>query len=157
MEIFMVLNSFRELTLSDSELLTEMKRVRKSVYKSDKHRLGFQNSANLSDWWVNQMKTQQACCDYCKTPIKLIRILIENNLLAGRPVKRLGVRGPNLELERMDHKIGYTPLNCVLICYYCNNDKSNVYSRAEYMEFLAPAKHQHFMALAKQLPKNKAA
>lgn len=124
------------------------------IYKSDKHRFGFQNSDNLANWWPDKLKSQQGCCDYCKTPIKLIRDLIDNNLLAGRPVKGKGVRGPCLELERMDHNAGYAPSNCVLICYYCNNDKSNVYSRTEYIEFLAPAKNSHFMALAKRLPKS---
>lgn len=140
---------------SDFELHAEMKRVRKSVYKRDKHRFGFQNSDNLANWWVDKLRSQKGCCDYCKTPIKLIRDLIENNLLAGRPVKGNGVRGPCLELERMDHNTGYAPSNCVLICYYCNNDKSNVYSRVEYIEFLAPAKYRHFMALAKRLPQEK--
>ena len=61
---------YREFSISDSELLTEMKRVRKSVYKPDKHSLGFQDSNNLANWWADQMKRQEGCCDYCKTPIK---------------------------------------------------------------------------------------
>lgn len=133
----------------------EMKRVRKSVYKRDKHLIGFQSSDNLANWWMERLKAQRGCCDYCQTPISLIKELIAANLLSGRSVKGVGLRGPCLELERMDSKGGYTPSNCVLICYYCNNDKSNVYSRKEYIEYLAPSKHKHFVALSTKLPKEK--
>ncbi|MGE0632467.1 MAG: hypothetical protein AB7O96_08675 [Pseudobdellovibrionaceae bacterium] len=142
---------------TDSELEKEKKRICKSVYKHEKHEQGFNDSDALATWWIEQLKIQKGCCNYCDTSIKLIRDLIDNDLLAGRPVKGDAIRGCNLELERKDHKFGYTPENCVLICYYCNNDKSNVYPWDEYKKYLAPAKHNHFMALADILNKKSAA
>lgn len=138
-----------ELSMIDQQ--TEMNRVRKAVYKSKKHSLGFISSNSLAEWWISQLKAQEGCCSYCNTPIELIRKLITNKLLSGRKVKGEGIRGPYLELERMVPEAGYSPTNCVLICYYCNNDKSNVYSYEEYKEFLAPAKKKHFMYLYQKL------
>jgi 5-methylcytosine-specific restriction endonuclease McrA len=142
-------NGAYKLSTIDQE--NEMKRVRKAVYKSKKHSVGFFSSKSLAEWWINQLKTQDGCCFYCNTPIELIRTLITNKLLSGRKVKGEGIRGLYLELEKMKPKAGYNPTNCVLICYYCNNDKSNVYSYEEYKEFLAPAKKKHFMYLSKKL------
>ena len=47
-------------------------------------------------------------------------------------------RGKNLEVERKDSVSNeYNADNCVLACYFCNNDKSNVFNEAEYREYLS--------------------
>lgn len=125
----------------------ERQRVRKNVFKL-KHKLGFKSSDALIEWWIKQIKLQNYACGYCKTPIRLIQALIKAKVLNGRPTRGNGIRGERLELERIDSKTNeYSRQNCVLVCYYCNNDKSNVYSSAEYVEFLAPAKKKHFLHL----------
>ncbi|WP_143275302.1 hypothetical protein [Bradyrhizobium canariense] len=60
--------------------------------------------------------------------------------------------GARHELERKNPDAGYSPENCTLICYYCNNDKSYVYSEDEYRQFFAPARARHFDYLANNLP-----
>jgi len=46
-------------------------------------------------------------------------------------------RGNHLELERRDAKNNYySPENCVLACYFCNNDKSDIFDENEYLEYL---------------------
>ena len=47
---------------------------------------------------------------------------------------RGGRRGQRLEVERPESKEPYSPENCVLACYPCNNAKSDVFSYAEFLE-----------------------
>ncbi|MBL7670761.1 MAG: hypothetical protein JNM39_09760 [Bdellovibrionaceae bacterium] len=132
----------------------ERKRVKTNVFKKQKHAFGFENSEKLASWWLEQMKIQNDSCMYCKTPIRLVEALIKAKHLLGRRTRGLGIRGPYLELERMDNSINrYSPQNCVLICYYCNNDKSHVYPVQEYIDFLAAAKYKHFLYLADKMSK----
>lgn len=139
--------------LCDEDYLKrESQRVRKNVFKKLKHKLGFSDSKALAEWWINQLKLQNFACQYCKTPIRLIQKLIESNALRGRRTRGEGIRGPFLELERVDTESNaYSQSNCVLICYYCNNDKSHVYTSTEYIRFLAPAKNRHFLHLLEKL------
>jgi len=47
---------------------------------------------------------------------------------------RGGRRGQNLEVDRIESKELYSPDNCVLACYPCNNAKSDVFSYQEFLE-----------------------
>ena len=44
-------------------------------------------------------------------------------------------RGVWLEVDRLEAKENYSEKNCVLSCYFCNNDKSDVFNGAQYHEF----------------------
>jgi hypothetical protein len=126
----------------------------KTLYSRKKHGLlgGFSSATELVDWWMNKIDEQNGCCAYCETSIGLISELIDAGLLKTRKVNTDGKRGPCLELERKNANGGYSPENCALICYYCNNDKSYVYSEDEYRQFFAPARARHFKHLAQILP-----
>lgn len=153
----MLLKSIFDFAIDDSYLERELQRVRQNVFKTSKHLKGFDSRDTLAQWWLDQLKKQQGCCNYCQTPIRMIEKLIDAGVLEGRRTKGEGKRGPYLELERVDHKTGeYSPNNCVLICYYCNNDKSSVYPKAEYVQFFAPAKNRHFLFLFEKLKQMKA-
>ena len=125
----------------------------KKLYSQRRHGLlgGFSNAAELVDWWMNKLNEQNGCCAYCEISIGLISELIDAGLLKARKVNTDGKRGPCLELERKNADRGYSPENCALICYYCNNDKSYVYSEDEYRQFFAPARTRHFQHLAQIL------
>ncbi|WP_316232255.1 hypothetical protein [Bradyrhizobium sp. SZCCHNR1051] len=125
----------------------------KSLYSQKRHGLlgGFSSAAELVDWWMNRIDEQNGCCAYCKTSIGLISELIDAGLLKARRVNTDGKRGPCLELERKNADGGYSPENCALVCYYCNNDKSYVYSEDEYRRFFAPARTRHFQHLGQIL------
>jgi hypothetical protein len=41
-----------------------------------------------------------------------------------------------LEVDRKNPKGVYSVNNCVLACYFCNNDKSDVFNHEQYMRFL---------------------
>ena len=46
-------------------------------------------------------------------------------------------RGLHLEVERKDSKNNiYSARNCVLACYFCNNDKSDIFSEQEYRDYM---------------------
>ncbi|TFW57953.1 hypothetical protein CT676_27550 [Bradyrhizobium sp. MOS001] len=125
----------------------------KRLYSRTKHGTlgGFSSSTELVDWWIRKFDEQDGRCAYCETSIDRINRLINADLLRTRKVKRNGKRGPCLELERKNPNLDYSPENCALICYYCNNDKSYVYSEAEYRQFFAPARARHFEYLAQKI------
>ncbi len=96
------------------------------------------------------MIIQEHKCFYCETSIFDIRRLIDNEMLLTRKV-RYGVRGPILEIDRKDNPLGYNLANCVLSCYYCNNDKSYTLNSEEYKAFFGPNRNAYFRYLITQL------
>lgn len=45
-------------------------------------------------------------------------------------------RGVWLEVDRLIPKGNYSPENCVLACYFCNNDKSDVFHGNDYKAYI---------------------
>ena len=117
-----------------------------------KHAPGFESKSDLSNWYGNQLRQQDCECYYCETSILDIRRLINAGILATRAVGGNGSRGPVLEIDKKLNQLGYTPENCVLACYYCNNDKSYIFGAKDYKNFYGPARHEHFRHLITQLP-----
>lgn len=70
--------------------------------------------------------------------------------MKARNTRGEGSRGKNLELERRNAEESYNAENCALVCYYCNNDKSYIYSHVEYKKHFGPARKEHFQSLAKE-------
>lgn len=44
-------------------------------------------------------------------------------------------RGMWLEVDKKDPKGAYSEDNCALCCYFCNNDKSDVFTKEQYKKF----------------------
>ena len=120
-------------------------------YNSAKHHPGFANAHDLSTWYGNQLRQQDCKCYYCETSILDIKRLINAELLATRAVGGGGRRGPVLEIDKKVNQLGYNQENCVLACYYCNNDKSYIFGTDDYKRFYGPARHEHFRHLIAQL------
>lgn len=133
----------------------ERRRVLK-LYSPSKHSPGFADASALVEWWLRQLKRQNGCCVYCEVSVVVLQELIQADLLRGRGVRGTGLRGRNFELERIDANQPYGPENCALACYYCNNDKSYIYSAEDYKKFFAPAKKAHFDFLVTKLKKRAA-
>ena len=60
--------------------------------------------------------------------------IINNGLLKSKRffIEKNGNRGKYLEVDRRDPNGPYSIDNCVLSCYFCNNDKSDVFNESQY-------------------------
>jgi hypothetical protein len=130
------------------EAYFEAQRIRVKKLYAAKH-IGFGDAASLAHWYVEQLQRQHCKCFYCDTSIHDINKLIAANLLKTRSVKGTGKRGPVLEIDKQGN--GYNKKECVLACYYCNNDKSYTCSKEDYKKYFGPNRKQYFILLMEQL------
>jgi hypothetical protein len=121
----------------------EYARAKKNLYKSE--RKAFGSADKLAAWFIEELKSQKFRCFYCETSIFDINKLIDAGLLKTRAVRGKGRRGPVLEIDKNDDT--YIPENCVLSCYYCNNDKSYTSSKEDYKDYFGKNRHQYFKTL----------
>lgn len=113
----------------------EIKRIRQ-LYNNKKglSEFKFKSFSEFYSWYINQHKIQGGKCYYCECEELKIASLFQNNILVS---KRSKYRGNHLEVERKDpHNEEYSKENCVLACYFCNNDKSDVFTESDYREYL---------------------
>jgi hypothetical protein len=132
--------------MDDRELIaTEQEQVLKLF--SSKHKTGFNDKMEFAEWFTSRLEKQNFSCYYCETSILEIRSLIDNGLLKTRKTG-YGWRGPVLEVDKRSNHLGYNPENCVLSCYYCNNDKSYTLDSEAYKRFFGPNRKVFFKYLA---------
>jgi 5-methylcytosine-specific restriction endonuclease McrA len=77
-------------------------------------------------WYENTSQKQKHICYYCHLPGDTTINYIPEGFREGR-------RGFNLEVDRKNPKGKYSPKNCVLACYPCNNAKSDVFSHSDFL------------------------
>ena len=114
------------------------KQLRKNY--SDRVRENLNDFSNFEDFleWYN---SQERFCYYCKlTEIESQELVMTGILTSNRfPQKGIIGRGTSrgvwLEVDRLNPKGKYSRTNCVLCCYFCNNDKSDVFDSADYLKF----------------------
>ena len=84
------------------------------------------------EWFSNQQKK----CAYCGVEEHKLQKLFDDN--KGLLKTKRG-RGKTLELERRDSESNkYSPENCILACYLCNNHKSDLITEDEHLKYFAP-------------------
>lgn len=67
-------------------------------------------------------------CAYCHITIeKICRLGDEGKL------RKKNYRGWSLEIDRKDSNLEYTPDNCVIACYWCNNAKTDEFTHDEFL------------------------
>jgi len=125
----------------------ETQRIRVKKLYSKKH-TAFESAGTLADWFVDELKANACKCYYCETSVHDINKLIDHNLLRERKIG-YGYRGRVLEIDKNDET--YVPANCVLACYYCNNDKSYTCSKKDYKNYFGPNRKIYFDTLLKKL------
>jgi hypothetical protein len=125
----------------------EYARAKSNLYKSE--RKSFGSADKLAAWFIEKLKDQNFSCFYCETSIFDINNLIDGGLLKTRAVKGEGRRGPVLEIDKNDDT--YVPENCVLSCYYCNNDKSYTSSKEDYKKHFGKNRKKYFSFLLLEL------
>lgn len=98
---------------------------------------GFPSLEDFLDWY----QAEEKICHYCgltepeMQEIVLRGILISKRFPTGEERKRGQSRGIWLEVDRVQPLGQYNRNNCKLACYFCNNDKSDVFSGEMYKAF----------------------
>jgi len=83
--------------------------------------------SSFCSWYENRLREQKGLCEYCHLPGDTTKRYHPEGFRKGR-------RGLHLEVDRKDAKGSYSPENCVLACYPCNNAKSDVFSYEEFLQ-----------------------
>ena len=124
----------KKLDLERKTEIQEIKRIRTLYHNKKKlESFDFDNFNRFYKWYIAQHKTQNGKCYYCQTDEKVIATLFEKKYHN----RKRTTRGKHLEVERRDSlKNTYSSENCVLACYFCNNDKSDIFSEQEYLRYL---------------------
>ena len=68
-------------------------------------------------------------CVYCKITIPMITELANRQQLFKK-----NYRGWSLEVDRKNSNYEYSPDNCVMACYWCNNAKTDEFTHEEFMK-----------------------
>ena len=131
------------LHLAEKEEFLKNEKVRIGKLYSKKHRKGFPSKDEFVKWFENTIKSQNYKCYYCDTSIFDIRSLIKQEKLKTRKTG-YGRRGPIFEIDRKINSNGYTKENCVLSCYYCNNDKSYILDSETYKKYFGESRKKYF-------------
>jgi hypothetical protein len=98
---------------------------------------GFLGFEEFKLWYHLQKKI----CVYCEITEQSCQEIVVRGLLKSNrfPIKgklqRGKARGMWLEVDRKDPSKKYSKSNCVLAFYFCNNDKSDVFTFDQYLEF----------------------
>ncbi|WP_088656297.1 hypothetical protein [Geofilum rhodophaeum] len=117
--------------------LKEMRRIRQLYNNKQGGNFEFSNFNEFYKWYITQFEKQKGCCYYCKTEESVLTKLFEKKYTSAKRPNR----GKHLEVERRDSDSNkYNKDNCVLACYFCNNDKSDIFSEDEYFEYLKDRK-----------------
>lgn len=77
------------------------------------------------DKFVDLTNTQE--CAYCGITIPMVTELANKQQLYKK-----NYRGWSLEIDRKDSNFEYSPDNCVMACYWCNNAKTDEFSHEEF-------------------------
>lgn len=85
------------------------------------------NRNSFYSWYENRVREQKGLCEYCHLQGDTTKYYRPEGFRKGR-------RGFNLEVDRKDATGQYSPENCVLACYPCNNAKSDVFSYEEFLK-----------------------
>lgn len=99
----------------------------------------FNDFEDFLDWYSNQPKS----CYYCDIKEEEVQEIVMKGILKSSRFPQNGKigrgqsRGVWLEVDRLKPKENYSRRNCVLACYFCNNDKSDVFHAEEYNKFKA--------------------
>ena len=108
---------------------------------SQRKQMGLNSFDDFEDFlnWHNEQKKE---CFYCGLKEQEMQEIVMKGILKSNRFPQNGIigrgqsRGVWLEVDRLKPKENYSRENCVLCCYFCNNDKSDVFVGNEYKKFM---------------------
>ncbi len=98
---------------------------------------GFKGFEDFLDWYNSQTKV----CNYCGLSEEESQEIVMTGILSSNRFPKDGIigqgtsRGVWLEVDRLNPIGEYSRENSVMCCYFCNNDKSDVFTGEEYLKF----------------------
>jgi len=101
---------------------------------------GFENEDDFLEWYRNVI--QDKSCEYCGLTERECQEIVHNGHLTSLrfPIYKNTSRGVNrgywLEIDRRNPIGLYSRENCNPSCYFCNNDKSDVFNDNQYKLFI---------------------
>lgn len=101
--------------------------------------------------WYNRGILQG--CYYCGLKEEEQQKIIESKVIESNRfyTSENGTRGKHLEIDRKNPIGSYSQENCVLACYFCNNDKSDIFQAEDYkIAISGNAKYKFLKSLIEQ-------
>ena len=80
-------------------------------------------------WYIKQKDE----CHFCHITEEQSFRYYEHLRKSGYRTTLNSTRGKSFEVDRLDNKGLYTDKNCKLVCYYCNNAKSDVFNEQQFV------------------------
>lgn len=108
-------------------------------YSKPKDKRSFTNFQVFYKWYIEFVKDKK--CHYCNISERDIQRLVHTGKIKSKrfPLGGKLTRGVNrgywLEIDRKNPKGKYSKENCVPCCYFCNNDKSDIFNEIQYITF----------------------
>lgn len=123
------MNVWIKYTDVEQKASNKFSQIKSRVKKTEKNKQGY----DLEEHWLRSdfikwyVEKEKKCC-YCGCTEEEIKKFYNKNFS-----KRKDKRGKNLEIERLLDK-EYSQMNCDLVCYWCNNAKSDVFTPEQFSE-----------------------
>lgn len=111
----------------------------KADFSRRKHKgqSSFVDFEEFKEWYNSKEKK----CHFCGLKEEECQEIVVKEILKSNRFPQKGVlgrgqsRGMWLEIDRLKPKENYSLDNCVLCCYFCYNDKSDIFHGNDYREF----------------------
>lgn len=101
---------------------------------------GFSDFEDFKEWYTENVRDNK--CFYCGLTERESQMIVHSGFLTSKrfPVNGKFSQGVNrgywLEIDKKNPHDIYSKENCVPSCYFCNNDKSDVFTDEQYKEFV---------------------
>jgi 5-methylcytosine-specific restriction endonuclease McrA len=130
-EYWQELESYEIYGLSIKEISTGIEKLEKEnielIKKLEKEYIDSFSKIFSEGEFIQLLEKRE--CHYCGITLDGIESLIEK-----RKLYKKSLRGWSLEIDRLNSNIEYTPDNCVMSCYWCNNAKTDEFTPAEFLK-----------------------
>lgn len=115
-----VKNIYETMQSIEKENIALIKRLKENYVKN------FEKVFPVELFRQNINKSKCCYCEITKSEIE--------QLIVKRQINKKVNRGFNLEMERFDSNLEYTDENCDMACYWCNNAKTDEFTKDEFKE-----------------------